>query len=262
MRTNEIVSRLSDLAPANPEQMASEGVSKVASGGRIRILLTGFNIALLLGLATLMLVLVTSIFDRLSPAIRSDLEWKAERGAQELAKTMEVGLAVSDSDMLASEASQYVRNSDVQALVVVDAAGKVVYSHRRSPLPLKELFDVSANKVHVTDRFVWSWAQSSIESALLGKVAVVVSLERLHSGFELKRKIFMLTGGGCLAALAMSLLFFRVWISPLLRLISRTFQSLQRTTALALESTRLKSEFIANMSHEIRTPMNGVLGMT
>ncbi|HKV41308.1 MAG TPA: PAS domain S-box protein, partial [Blastocatellia bacterium] len=30
----------------------------------------------------------------------------------------------------------------------------------------------------------------------------------------------------------------------------------------ALESSRLKSEFIANMSHEIRTPMNGVIGMT
>jgi two-component system, sensor histidine kinase and response regulator len=30
----------------------------------------------------------------------------------------------------------------------------------------------------------------------------------------------------------------------------------------ALESSRLKSEFVANMSHELRTPMNGVLGMT
>ena len=29
----------------------------------------------------------------------------------------------------------------------------------------------------------------------------------------------------------------------------------------ALESSRLKSEFLANVSHEIRTPMNGVLGM-
>jgi two-component system sensor histidine kinase/response regulator len=32
--------------------------------------------------------------------------------------------------------------------------------------------------------------------------------------------------------------------------------------AKALESSRLKSEFVANMSHEIRTPMNGVIGMT
>ena len=30
----------------------------------------------------------------------------------------------------------------------------------------------------------------------------------------------------------------------------------------ALESARLKSEFLGNMSHEIRTPINGVVGMT
>jgi two-component system, sensor histidine kinase and response regulator len=37
---------------------------------------------------------------------------------------------------------------------------------------------------------------------------------------------------------------------------------LHRTRDSALDSARLKSEFLSNMSHEIRTPMNGVIGMT
>ncbi len=255
-------SRLPELAPEISSQLDSEGARQIASGGRIKALLTGFNVALLLGLATVMFVLVTSIFDRLSPAIRSDLEWKAERGAQELAQAMEVGLVVEDPAILAQASARYTRSPDVQALVVVNTAGKIVYAYRTAPLPPSQIFGARPNEVHGTDDFVWSWAESSIESVQVGKVAVVVSLHRLRSGLELKRKILVLTGAGCLVALLMSLLFFHVWISPLFELISRTFRRLEHTTAEALESTRLKSEFIANMSHEIRTPMNGVLGMT
>jgi len=44
---------------------------------------------------------------------------------------------------------------------------------------------------------------------------------------------------------------------------SRAAESeLVRAREVALETARLKSEFVANMSHEIRTPLNGVIGMT
>ncbi len=42
----------------------------------------------------------------------------------------------------------------------------------------------------------------------------------------------------------------------------RHSSQLERARDAALDSTRLKSQFIANVSHEIRTPMNGVMGMT
>ncbi|HKX29525.1 MAG TPA: ATP-binding protein [Blastocatellia bacterium] len=41
----------------------------------------------------------------------------------------------------------------------------------------------------------------------------------------------------------------------------RLLHELRQTRDAALESVRLKSEFLTNMSHEIRTPMNAVIGM-
>jgi CheY-like chemotaxis protein len=44
--------------------------------------------------------------------------------------------------------------------------------------------------------------------------------------------------------------------------LSRTAEELAIARDSAIESARLKSQFVANMSHEIRTPMNGIIGMT
>ncbi len=45
-------------------------------------------------------------------------------------------------------------------------------------------------------------------------------------------------------------------------MVAQNIDALVRAREVAMEHSRLKSEFMANMSHEIRTPMNGVIGMT
>ena len=248
---------------SDSEPLITDKARQVASGTRIRASLAFFTTVLLLGLAGMMLMLVSSIFDRLTPSIQKDLEWKAKQGAFSLSRSMEVGLAAQDVSLIAPAARSFLNDADIAAIIVADQSGKVVYrSGREITLDPARIFGVAQSKTHTVDDFVWSWSESVIESVPVGKVALVVSLERLRSGMQLKRSILILTAAGCLAGLLLSLLFFRFWIGPLLSLIASTFKKLETTTVLALESTRMKSEFIANMSHEIRTPMNGVIGMT
>jgi signal transduction histidine kinase/DNA-binding response OmpR family regulator len=243
--------------------VVSEDARRIADGGRIRVLLAAFSVALMASLAGLMLLLVSSIFARLTPSIRNDLEWKATHGAVELAQAMDVGIAAQDTSLLVKAEGAYATDADVAGLLVLGADGQQLYAHGKVAEAFgRRLFAAVPGKVFERDGFIGSWTEATLEATPIGRVGLIVSLDRLRAGEELRNKILSLTGAACVAGIVLSALFFRFRINPLLRLIGKTFRSLEHTTALALESTRLKSEFLANMSHEVRTPMNGVIGMT
>jgi signal transduction histidine kinase/DNA-binding response OmpR family regulator len=247
----------------DPDGAGRGDAHRVTSGSRIRASLGFFIVVLMLGLAGLMLAVVSSIFNRVTPATRNDLEWKAGHGSVELAQAMEVGIAAQDVGLISAATRSYQNDADVAAIIVIGSEGEVMYRQGgTTPLDEVKLFTTAPRQIHEDQGLIFSWSEATIESTPVGKVALVVSLERLRAGLELKQKLLLMSGGACLAGLLLSFLFFRFWINPLLELIAKTFRSLERTTALALESTRLKSQFLANMSHEIRTPMNGIIGMT
>ncbi len=234
---------------------------RLLSSSRLRMAFTLFVVALLLALSGLIFVLVSRIFDTLTPTIQADLEWKARRGAGELVHATELGIVVAEEREIKNSLIGYDRDPDILAIVVTDMTGKVLATHGTPPEASARLFTGSARSLRKTEGYYVSWAEAAIEGGPIGRVAVVVSTARLKAGGELKRSILFSAGLGGVVAFLFALLFVSLYIGPIIRVTETAFARLEKTTAKALEAARLKSEFLANMSHEIRTPMNGVLGM-
>jgi signal transduction histidine kinase/CheY-like chemotaxis protein len=232
---------------------------RVLSTFRLKLILSSFVLVLLIGLSAMMVVLVTRIFDSLTPAVRADLGWKAERGAAELARATELGIVVADEKAIRAALGAYLSDPDVTSIVVTDRDGKRLVTHGTPP---EHPFDGKPGSVVEGSGTLVAWAESAIEGEPVGRVAVVVSKARLMAGNELKRDILRAAGGGCALAFVICLFFVSFYVGPLIRVTRAAFERLEATTAQALEAARLKSEFLANMSHEIRTPMNGIIGMT
>ena len=249
--------------PPSPEANArtERERKRLLSSSRLRMSFTLFVVALILALSGLIFVLVSQIFDTLTPTIRADLEWKARRGASELVHATELGIVVAEEREIKSSLVGYDRDPDIMAIVVTDMSGKVLATHGVPPESTPQLFSGKPKALRVNDGHYVSWAEAAIEGGPVGRVAVVVSTARLKAGDELKRKILFSAGVGGAVAFLFALLFVNFYIGPIIRVTELAFARLEKTTAKALEAARLKSEFLANMSHEIRTPMNGVLGM-
>ncbi len=231
------------------------------SGSRIRVAFTAFTMLVLAILTAMIFGMVSHIFSRLTPSIRADLEWKAERAARELSHSTDVGIFLSDPAQIEKQFQVFAADHDIVALVAADAHGKILSVFGTPPGAATDLFRGHAGQVRAEKGWYGAWREVMIEGAAIGRVGVAVSTARLDSGSRLEHNILLSAGVGALLAFLSALAFVNFYIGPILRVTEAAFVELEKTTAAALEAARLKSEFLANMSHEIRTPMNGVLGM-
>jgi hypothetical protein len=231
-----------DPDPVSALMLSPEQHRRILSTSRLKIALTGFVAALMFGLGVLMMGLVSSIFVRLNPSIRRDLEWKAERGAAEVSASAEFGMVLADKDLIAAALETYRDDEDIVAIVVTDSAGKTLATMRRSPFSNAEIFAGPARQHRAYRDHIVSWATASFEGNVVGRTAFVVSTERLVAGARVERGILITLGIGSLAGLLLSLLFVTFYVAPLIRVTQRAFDSL-RDAALALAAKeRLEKE--------------------
>lgn len=155
-------------------------------------------------------VLVRAIFENFGPAVQADLEWKVARGARELAKVTDLGLAVGDGDMVAENFTDYKASEDVVAIVAQGADGTVLADYGTAPWPTEALFAESPGVVVQSPQYLIAWFPSEIEGAPVGRVALVVSKRRLIDSKVFLQRIELGTfvGGGATMLVGLLVLGF------------------------------------------------------
>lgn len=179
------------------------------AGLSIRALRNLLLVALLLGVSAYTAVMFSfshKLGERFGPQVRADLQWRVERGAQELARACDVGLVVGDVDMLKKCFGAHARSADVLAIYAVSATGEVVASHGRASEPVERLFSGPESVVRQGPGYLVSWASSTLEGQPVGRVALVVSTQRLSDATALLDLVSRTTLIGGVAALLLGVL--------------------------------------------------------
>ena len=167
-----------------------------------KLILTALTLGLLV-FTIGVLVLVTQIFGSFGPGVEADLEWKATRGARELAQASELGLAAGDAAMVEREFEAFRHSDDVVAIVVANTAGKPLAVFRESPEPPEALFAGAPGRARHASAYYVGWAPATIEGATVGRVALIISTRRLVDAERWLRQVELIVGvGGALGLLA------------------------------------------------------------
>src|SRR6185369_3618590 len=179
----------------------------------IRALRNLILVALALGVAgysATMFSYSRRVLDRLGPQVQADLEWRAQRGAQELARTCDVGLVLGDAAVTRKAFGAYATSSDVEAIVAVDSNGNVLAQYGKPPEALDRLFSGKDQALRVGPGYLVSWAESTIESSTVGRVAIVISTRRLTEANALLSSVSNVTlvGGVLMLILGVAVVSF------------------------------------------------------
>lgn len=148
-----------------------------------------------------MFSLAGTLSEKFGPQVLHDLEWKVVRGAIELSKACELAVAIGDVDEIRGCFGVYGTSSDVQALVVTGSEGAELVRKGTVGEGLDRLFSGAPGVVRRESGHLVSWAAVEIEGSPLGKIAVVVSTDRLSEAQSLLNKSSNATLLGGLAAL-------------------------------------------------------------
>ncbi len=205
-------------APLGPHD---EQKRRVLSTFRFKVILSVFVLVLLLALSGFIFFLVERIFSTLEPSIRADLEWKTQRGAVELSQSADLGIALGDRALIERAFSDYRNNADVLTLVATDANGKVLVSQGKTLEDHRVLFEGPPGGLRPLARSLVSWSSSIIEGNTVGRVAVVISTQRLEAGQQLRRNMLGAVGIGVILALGVSLFFVNFYLGPLVNLTNQ-----------------------------------------
>jgi hypothetical protein len=200
----------------NLPPVAERGRRHALSSVRLKVTLMLFISALLIVLSLLVGALVSRIFHQITPTMASELQWKARRGATELAEAAALGIAVHEREVVERSFGEYGANADVTTIAVVDETDALLASHGTPPAP--DLFAGPPGTVRDTGSTFRAWAPAKIEGNVVGKVALVVSKARLKAGERLQREIMAATLLGCLGALIITLFFVNYYLGPLVTL--------------------------------------------